>query len=334
MVRLDYFIDGGVERAQLTQAEGGKESHIWKGYSNDVGWLLYELVSLHTGPLSNAIHDLTHENLQNQDNNTLAKLYVKHMQQDKDIDCAKAMPTKAIQLIEAIFYVTDAFKTLEPAKKEWTPVLCAAIESLYEMIEAISGQDDVEAALLAWMQSHEERLSLPSQRIMRRTYFFPNEPDALIRVQSVTVVDDKGEFDRSFMTYYLCGMLDHALQSGMPIRQCQHCGGFFLPKERRDERYCRRMTGEGMPCNIIGPRSQYQQTKGDNPYLKAFKSAYNKYRYQEKTGMITSAQFSAWADAARSLRDTQMETEPVLTPAEFKKTINERDFFNAAQIPR
>lgn len=93
------------------------------------------------------------------------------------------------------------------------------------------------------------------------------------------------------------------------------------------------MTEEG-PCNIVGPRAQYQQAKGDNAYMKAFKSAYNKYRYQEQTKRITSAQFEVWASTARSLRDLQINSAPTMSAEEFKKTISGRSFFDGTQTPQ
>ena len=329
MISIQYFTDES-EHILLTQEEDEKISVIWGGHAEDTGTLLCEIVSLHPGVLQTAIAMISSEDLRNPEHDKLANLYWHVLTNSADVEHAIAKPRKAIQLFEALFYVADTMESLDSVKEIWMPAICAAIESVYELTESISEQDDVEAALLDWMQNRKEMLFLPSQRIMRRSYFFPDEPDALIRVLSIPVVDDKGTSDSGFMTYLLCGLLDHALRLGVPLRRCQHCGGFFLPKERRDERYCRRMTKDG-PCNIIGPRAQYQQTKGVNPYIKAFKTAYNKYRYQEKTGMITSIQFNAWADTARALRDEQIEGESSLAPAEFKKVINEKDFFDTAQ---
>ena len=53
---------------------------------------------------------------------------------------------------------------------------------------------------------------------------------------------------------YIYFLLQHLLESKVPICKCQFCGGYFVPKTRHKTLYCDRIVRDGKTCKQVAPR--------------------------------------------------------------------------------
>ena len=64
--------------------------------------------------------------------------------------------------------------------------------------------------------------------------------------------------------------------SSLPIKQCQHCNRYFIPKIRQDEIYCDLPNEDGKSCREKGAKQTYKQNLEKIPALLEYRKAYQK----------------------------------------------------------
>ena len=52
---------------------------------------------------------------------------------------------------------------------------------------------------------------------------------------------------------YIYFLLQHLLESKVPICKCQFCGGYFVPKTKHKTLYCDRIIRDGKTCKQVAP---------------------------------------------------------------------------------
>ena len=64
--------------------------------------------------------------------------------------------------------------------------------------------------------------------------------------------------------------------SSLPIKQCQYCNRYFIPKIRQDEIYCDLPNEDGKSCREKGAKQTYKQNLEKIPALLEYRKAYQK----------------------------------------------------------
>lgn len=64
--------------------------------------------------------------------------------------------------------------------------------------------------------------------------------------------------------------------SNLPIKQCQYCNRYFIPKIRQDEIYCDLPNEDGKSCREKGAKQTYKQNLEKTPALLEYRKAYQK----------------------------------------------------------
>ena len=64
--------------------------------------------------------------------------------------------------------------------------------------------------------------------------------------------------------------------SSLPIKQCQYCNRYFIPKIRQDEIYCDLPNEDGNSCREKGAKQTYKQNLEKIPALLEYRKAYQK----------------------------------------------------------
>ena len=64
--------------------------------------------------------------------------------------------------------------------------------------------------------------------------------------------------------------------SSLPIKQCQYCNRYFIPKIRQDEIYCDLPNEDGKSCREKGAKQTYKQNLERIPALLEYRKAYQK----------------------------------------------------------
>lgn len=64
--------------------------------------------------------------------------------------------------------------------------------------------------------------------------------------------------------------------SNLPIKQCQNCGKYFIPKSRQDEIYCEFPDDKGKTCKEKGASLTYKRNLENIPALLEYRRSYQK----------------------------------------------------------
>ena len=107
-----------------------------------------------------------------------------------------------------------------------------------------------------------------------------------------------------------------------PIKKCENCNKFFIPKTMHDTKYCDNLYENDKTCKEIGRDIAYKDSLNKEPLLKAYRSRYQTlskqasergshkmYEYFKKEGPfmrtkfknneITAEEFQAWIDSTK-----------------------------------
>ena len=95
--------------------------------------------------------------------------------------------------------------------------------------------------------------------------------------------------------------------SSLPIKQCQYCNRYFIPKIRQDEIYCDLPNEDGKSCREKGAKQTYKQNLEKNPALLEYRKAYQK-KFMEVARSDNNKKlkkdFDSWKKLAQSkIRD-------------------------------
>ena len=84
-----------------------------------------------------------------------------------------------------------------------------------------------------------------------------------------------------------------------PIKKCQHCGMYFIPKAKTDEVYCDYPKDNSKPCRDLGAFQSYTQRLKDNKAMGEYRKKYQKLFMQVKKNKELSAEFEDWKKQAK-----------------------------------
>ena len=84
-----------------------------------------------------------------------------------------------------------------------------------------------------------------------------------------------------------------------PIKKCQHCGMYFIPKAKTDEIYCDYPKEDSKPCRDLGAFQSYTQRLKDNKAMGEYRKKYQKLFMQVKKNKELSAEFEDWKKQAK-----------------------------------
>ncbi|MEW6425193.1 MAG: DUF6076 domain-containing protein [Bacillota bacterium] len=97
------------------------------------------------------------------------------------------------------------------------------------------------------------------------------------------------------------------VKSNTTMKRCLHCGKYFIPLKRSDERYCDRpVNGGPKTCKDVGPISKYMERVKGEPALEAYKKAYKKLHARIRKRRLTKEQFFNWKlEAEKKLEEVR-----------------------------
>lgn len=85
------------------------------------------------------------------------------------------------------------------------------------------------------------------------------------------------------------------VKSNTTMKRCLHCGKYFIPLKRSDERYCDRpVNGGSKTCKDVGPISRYMERVKGEPALEAYKKVYKTLHARIRKRKLTKEQFFNW----------------------------------------
>lgn len=109
---------------------------------------------------------------------------------------------------------------------------------------------------------------------------------------------------------YLQFELVKFIMADLPLLKCQNCGRIFIPRGRRDVKYCNKIAaGETLPCDAIGALRVYQHKVSEDPIFKAYNKAYKRMNSRVKYKTLTQQEFYEWSKQARETREKCVEGE-------------------------
>lgn len=98
------------------------------------------------------------------------------------------------------------------------------------------------------------------------------------------------------------------LRRGRSIKRCRACGRYFLCQDHRRRDFCDRPGPDGRTCRQRGAKDLYQRKLEEDPYRKAYTTAYNRmysryFRSARGEGAgFSQEEFQCWAKSAREAR--------------------------------
>jgi len=151
--------------------------------------------------------------------------------------------------------------------------------------------------------------------IIEACIFCRNACDALIRNRKIYLDDNNinlwsniklsedNIITMSYMIYTLkeISYLDYFKVSSqhIPIKKCENCGKYFIPKVRSDEKYCNNIFKDGKTCKQLG----YEIKLKNNEFKAAYRSAYKTQRariaYNRHIENYEELHFKPWEKAAK-----------------------------------
>lgn len=95
------------------------------------------------------------------------------------------------------------------------------------------------------------------------------------------------------------------------IKQCEHCGQFFIPLKRSDEIYCDRIIKNGKTCKDVGYAEKEKKDPIKSLYTNARKTQHARIRYRSHIPDYKEKHFEPWKKAAEEARDRFQKTNDV-----------------------
>lgn len=74
---------------------------------------------------------------------------------------------------------------------------------------------------------------------------------------------------RGYDQYYRF-LLQYFVASNPNIKKCQYCGRYFIPKSKRNTKYCDRVIRDGKTCKQIAPRLSYRERAATDLVITEF----------------------------------------------------------------
>ena len=87
-----------------------------------------------------------------------------------------------------------------------------------------------------------------------------------------------------------------------PIKKCQHCGMYFIPKAKTDEIYCEYPKENSKPCRDLGAFQSYSQRLKDNQAMGEYRRTYQQKFMQvrkDKSNTKLIKEFENWKKKAK-----------------------------------
>ena len=122
---------------------------------------------------------------------------------------------------------------------------------------------------------------------------------------------------RGFEQYY-CFLLQHFIVSKHNIKKCQYCGGYFIPKNKRNTKYCDRVIRDGKTCKEIAPQLKHRERVAANRVLSELDRVGRMlYSRLNRTGDdkepsiidITDAEYQVWINTATDAKKRYLAGE-------------------------
>ncbi len=136
---------------------------------------------------------------------------------------------------------------------------------------------------------------------------------------------------RSTKSYYQF-LLMYFLNSNPNLAWCYCCGQFFIPKTRKETKYCSRIIKDGKTCKQIAPALIHKIEKQNDVVIQAFDRTKQKMykRFERSLGCLYQLpkglnrwDYYEWNDAATAARNKYLRGE--LTAEEALKIIEVKD---------
>ena len=87
-----------------------------------------------------------------------------------------------------------------------------------------------------------------------------------------------------------------------PIKKCQHCGMFFIPKTKTDEIYCDYPKEDSKPCRELGAFQSYTERLKNNQAMGEYRRTYQQKFMQvrkDKSNTKLTKEFETWKKKAK-----------------------------------
>ena len=97
------------------------------------------------------------------------------------------------------------------------------------------------------------------------------------------------------------------------VRQCQHCGRYFIPRTNRRTLYCDRVIRDGRTCKELGPAQKHKRAARNNEVIEAFDRNMRKRceramdAKDEQSDWAVYDAYCDWLEQARKARDGCVE---------------------------
>lgn len=117
---------------------------------------------------------------------------------------------------------------------------------------------------------------------------------------------------------YYSFLMMHFMAGHPRVRQCQHCGRYFIPRTNRRTLYCDRVIRDGRTCKELGPVQKHKRAAGNNEVIEAFDRNMRKMRKRceramdardEQSDRAVYNVYCDWLEQARKARDGYLAGE-------------------------
>ena len=117
---------------------------------------------------------------------------------------------------------------------------------------------------------------------------------------------------------YIYFLLQHLLESRVPICKCQFCGGYFVPKTRHNTLYCDRIVRDGKTCKQVAPRLKKRERDAAHLVTSEFERIKDMLFHRrdrmggnKKASVIdlTDDEFVQWLETATDARNRYLAGE-------------------------
>lgn len=111
---------------------------------------------------------------------------------------------------------------------------------------------------------------------------------------------------------YFIFLLQHFLLSKPNVAVCQYCGRFFIPKTRKETKYCDRIVRDGKSCKQIAPYLKHREKAAANRVIAKYDQVKNmlqhrldRAEYDKKVSPIdlTYEEYILWAEKATQAKE-------------------------------
>ncbi|MFI3249857.1 MAG: DUF6076 domain-containing protein [Eubacteriales bacterium] len=106
------------------------------------------------------------------------------------------------------------------------------------------------------------------------------------------------------------------------VKKCECCGFFFIPRGRKDTKYCDRvMEGEKYPCKKIGASRKSEDKTKQDYLLDLYRKIYKRYHGKAMKGKMEQVDFWKWSDESSAKKAEYLGG--TLVAEEFEKYLAE-----------